>query len=662
MLKIIMKTKMEPVQVTQVKFSDNFWAERLETNREVTLPIEYKLLKKTGRLGAFNPKAATVHEYWDSDVAKWLEAAAYSLAVSPDKLLQRRVDAVVSSYVNAQLPDGYLNSYYQRIGIDKRWSNLHSMHELYCAGHLMEAAAARAVYSGEDDFLQALCRYADHIAAVFGTARGQKRGYPGHPEIELALIRLYKLTGEQRYLDLAAYFVDERGQLPYYFNAEAKARGDRLPGACAYMQAHLPMRKQKSAEGHAVRACYLYAAMVDVAVERDDKELLAVCRDLWRNITTRRMYITGGVGSSQVGERFTVDYDLPNEDAYAETCAAIALVFFAQRMLNADLDSSYADTMERALYNGVAAGVSRDGTKFFYANRLAVYPELIEKVGGGYHNYPASRQKWFDCSCCPPNIARLYASLGAYVASSSAKTVALHLYAAGRVSAHLECGTAKLAIEGDYPWDGTVSITVTPPPAGEKFTIALRLPGWCRNPAATFHAAGSAGTAYTVLDLSIKTSVKLADTTVRVIKGYLHITRCWQAGDKIELNLPMEPVRLAAHPSVRQNAGQVALQRGPLVYCLEECDNGKDLAAISLPANAELHSVKSAALGGYIMIKATAKRKSATAWSNTLYAPADDQAKLITKPITMQAIPYCLWDNRKPGEMRVWINETERTL
>jgi uncharacterized protein len=626
-----------PVSVCAVTFADPFWAPRLAVNRTITLSREYELLKQTGRLDAFNPRVKGVHPFWDSDTAKWIEAASYALGVAPDPVLQKRVDAVVRRYVRAQQHDGYLNSYFQRVAPDKRWSNLRDMHELYCAGHLMEAAVARYAACGQDDLLRTLCRYADHIGAVFGTGAGRKRGYPGHPEIELALVRLYRATGCKRYLDLAAYFVNERGRYPYYYDREAVARGEAPSSATrgeAYdtYQAHLPVRRQRTADGHAVRACYLYAGMADVAAETGDVSLKAACRRLWRNIVTRRMYVTGGIGSTHVGERFTVDYDLPDEDAYAETCAAIALVFFAQRMLNLEMDAAIGDVLETALYNGVAAGVSRDGQRFFYANRLAVYPAVMERRIGGHH-FSSFRQAWFGCACCPPNIARLYASLGAYVASTAAERVALHLYAAGEIEAPVSGGTVRLAVRTDYPWDGRVSITVTPGQV-KRFTLCLRLPGWCARPA-------------------LRINGRRQPLASQVRSGYACIDRDWRAGDQVDLDLPMRVERVEAHPSVRQAAGRIALRRGPIVYCLEACDNGADLADIAVPRQASIAAEKSSLLGGCVVLRGRAERRSRAGWEKRLYRAA----RSAREEVAFQAVPYCLWDNRKQGEMRVWLRE-----
>ncbi len=632
-----MPSRLLPVSFENVTFADAFWAPRIAINRASTLPKEYALLRKTGRLACFNPKTKGVHQFWDSDNAKWLEAAAYALAAHPDAALARQVDTLVASYVRAQQSDGYLNSYFQMCAPDKRWTNLRDMHELYCAGHLMEAAVALHEHCGKSELLNALCAYADHIDSVFGAGKGQKRGYPGHPEIELALVKLYRATGRKRYLDLAAFFVNARGQSPHYFDQEAAARGEspRTPkgfGSYDYYQAHKPVRGQDSAEGHAVRACYLYAGMADVAAETGDAELLKSCSRLWHSIVTKRLYVTGGIGSSHAGERFTVDYDLPDEAAYAETCAAIALIFFAQRMLHNELNATYADVLEQALYNCVAAGVSLDGARFFYANRLAVYPKLMERQISGQH-FTSFRQEWFGCACCPPNIARLLASLGQYAASAAADRVALHLYAAGEIKAGLACGDVTLQVKTDYPWDGAVAITVSPAKPC-RFTLCLRIPGWCDKPA-------------------LRVNGKRQPLGRNVKAGYVWLTRDWRPGDTVALDLPMAVTRLEAHPSVRQAAGQVALRRGPLVYCMEACDNGNDLADITLPRKAVITAKKTNTLGGCVILTAKAKRRTRAGWDDRLYRRAGTPVA----DVAIKAVPYCLWNNRKEGEMRVWIRE-----
>ncbi len=532
----------------------------------------------------------------------------------------------------AQQPDGYLNIHFTVVNPEGRWTNLRDLHELYCAGHLMEAAVAYYEGTGKRKLLDVMCRYADYIGTVFGPRKGQKRGYPGHEEIELALVKLYRATGEERYLALSKFFVDERGRKPHYYDREAVARGDDPKAYWAsgydYCQAHLPVREQTTVEGHSVRAMYLYSGMADVGAETGDRKLLAACRRLWRNMTERRMYVTGGIGSTHQGERFTVDYDLPNETAYAETCAAIGLVFWAHRMLQVERHGRYADAMERALYNGVASGISLDGRRFFYANPLAVRPATF---GGRGDHVTATRQDWFGCACCPPNIARLMASLPQYVYSQGRREAYVHLYAQG--SGRFEMGGVPVAVSQRtrYPWHGKVTLAVrTKEPT--EFTLSLRIPGWCRKAALTVNGK----------------AVRLSGV---MKKGYAHLKRVWKRGDRAVLDLPMPVERVRSHPKVQANVGRVALQRGPIVYCLEETDNGTNLDAVALPRGAKLTArFDPKLLGGVTVITGKGRRETGGPALYTSDAPA-------AKPVALRAVPYCTWANRRPGEMLVWIRE-----
>jgi uncharacterized protein len=614
------------VPFTRVTVSDHFWAPRIDVNRKETLPAEYRQLEKTGRIDAFRlgwrpGMANKPHIFWDSDVAKWIEAASYSLAAHPDARLAKLLESVASLIASAQQPDGYLNTYFTAVEPKMRWKDLRDNHALYCAGHLIEAAVAHYQATGSRTLIDAMCRYTDYIGRVFGRRRGQLRGYCGHEEIELALVKLYHATGEPRYLALSRYFIDERGRKPSYFEAEARRRGEKAEGhfPLSYYQAHAPVREQKEIVGHAVRAMYLYSAMADLAGETGDATLLAACRRHWKQAVERLLYVTGGIGSSRQNEGFTFDYDLPNEAAYCETCAAIGLIFWAHRMLQLDCDSRYADVMERALYNGVASGVSLDGKRFFYENPLA--------STGSHH-----RQDWFGCACCPPNIARLYASLGAYAYSESVQGAAVHLYIAGEARLNVAGQEFTLRQETNYPWEGRVTITLDMPrPA--RFALRLRQPGWCE----TKHL-----------------TVNGSRTRCRAIKGYVIVDRLWQPGDKVELDMPMPVTRVYADPRVRMDCGRVALQRGPVVYCIEGADNGTDLDALSLPADADLTArFEKGLLGGVVTIRGKAVRASGAGWGDALYRQKPPR----TTGAHIKAIPYCTWDNRAPGEMLVWIRE-----
>ena len=635
--------RLQAVSFKQVRIADGFWSPRLDVNRTVTLPHQYRMCKETGRLDAFrlewkpgmeNPP----HIFWDSDVGKWLEAVGCSLSTHPDPSLEQCADEVIEWIAGAQQPDGYLNTHFTAVGPDKRWTNLDNWHELYCAGHLMEGAVAYAEGTGKRKFLEVMCRYADHIDATFGREPGKKRGYCGHPEIELALVRLYRATGNPRYMKLAEYFVDERGRQPHYYDVEALARGEPErkdgPMRYAYCQSHKPLREQSEVVGHAVRAFYIYSGMADAAAQTGDAGLLAACRRLWDDATLHKLYPTGGVGPSARNEGFTQSYDLPNESAYAETCAAIALVFFAHRMLQIEADGRYADVIERALYNGILSGVSLDGKRYFYANPLAsagpVPGAAVRGMAGGGHT--SGRVEWFGCACCPPNLARLLASLGQYVYSTAPRAVYVHLYAGGEASLDVAGTSVRLTQETDYPWSGDVRIAVTPAQPA-TFDLMLRIPGWCGRH--TLRVNGR-------------------PVTAPVSKGYARLCRAWRAGDTVALALAMPVERMAAHPRVREDAGKVALQRGPLVYCLEECDNPQ-VGALLLPRTAKLaarHDPR--LLGGMTVIEGTARRLDEQGWRGRLYAPACTQK---TKATRFRAIPYFAWANRKPGAMVVWLPE-----
>lgn len=642
-------THVSLVSLQHVVLKQGFWAARQQINRESTIPAIYSYLESTGRLAAFDlnpdqqpPKhAKVVRMFFDSDSGKWLEAVAYSLMQHPDPALKALADDLANRLAQAQQPDGYLNTYFTVMEQEYRWRNLRDWHEMYNAGHLIEGAVAYHQATGERKALDVLMRFADLIDSLFGPGEGQKRGYPGHPELELALVKLYQHTGEPRYLRLAQFFIDERGQQPHYFDLESADRGEDPADFWAqtyhYCQAHAPVREQTEATGHAVRACYLYAGLADVARETDDVELVAVARRLWDDLIAHQMYIIGGLGPARSNEGFTFAYDLPNETAYAETCAAIALVFFAQRMFLLDQDARYIDIMERALYNGVLSGVSDDGTHFFYANPLAAYPKVnphdpwsAVKTEPHYR-----REPWFYCPCCPPNLARLVASIGGYFYAVAGDTLFVNLYDRGEAVIDLSSGRVILSQNTRYPWDGDIALHLDAL-QGADFELALRIPGWCRR--------------FTV-------AVNGEAFDAEVVSGYARIRRLWAAGDTVRLSLYMPVERIAPHPLIRQDAGCVALQRGPVIYCIEGVDNGDQLANIVLPRTSALHVGEDASLfGGIPIITGAALRIEPSNWGEGLYQP---QAVLEYghKPLTLRAVPYHMWANRDPGEMRVWVRE-----
>lgn len=641
---------MRTPNLRQVRIQDRFWKPRQNLVRDVMLPYQYAVMndevpgaEPSHALENFRIAAGLAQgEFYgmvfqDSDVYKWLEAAAYILAKEDHPELEKTADQVIDLIAAAQQPDGYLNTYFTVAEPEGRWRNLREEHELYCAGHLIEAAVAYYEATGKGKVLDVACRFADYISQIFGTEQGQKRGYPGHEGLELALVKLYRVTDNRKYLELSKYFVDERGRQPHYFEQEAIARGDRHVTThggrwdSRYNQSHLPVREQKEAVGHAVRAMYLYAALADLARYTRDESLHKICEALWEDVVNRKMYITGGIGSSSYGEAFTIPYDLPNDTSYTETCAAIGLVFWASRMLNLDPNGAYADVMETALYNGVLSGMALDWKSFFYVNPLEVWPAAAEHRYDQRH-VKTTRQGWFRCACCPPNLARLLASLEQYIFSYHEDSIYLHLYMSSVLNIAGEADGISIEVATGYPWDGQVELTVDVAQPRE-FTLALRIPGWCQTPSATVNGE----------------QLELAAIMDR---GYAKVNRLWQSGDKITLDFPMPVIRLAAHPQVRENAGRVALQRGPLVYCLEEADNGPVLTDIVLPLEPEFQTTfDPELLGGVVTIEAEA------------YRSADDDQRLYRpfsaalRTVRIKAIPYYAWNNRGVGEMLVWIRQ-----
>lgn len=641
---------MRTPNLRQVRIQDRFWKPRQNLVRDVMLPYQYAVMndevpgaEPSHALENFRIAAGLAQgEFYgmvfqDSDVYKWLEAAAYILAKEDHPELEKTADQVIDLIAAAQQPDGYLNTYFTVAEPEGRWRNLREEHELYCAGHLIEAAVAYYEATGKGKVLDVACRFADYISQIFGTEQGQKRGYPGHEGLELALVKLYRVTDNRKYLELSKYFVDERGRQPHYFEQEAIARGDRHVTThggrwdSRYNQSHLPVREQKEAVGHAVRAMYLYAALADLARYTRDESLHKICEALWEDVVNRKMYITGGIGSSSYGEAFTIPYDLPNDTSYTETCAAIGLVFWASRMLNLDPNGAYADVMETALYNGVLSGMALDGKSFFYVNPPEVWPAAAEHRYDQRH-VKTTRQGWFRCACCPPNLARLLASLEQYIFSYHEDSIYLHLYMSSVLNIAGEADGISIEVATGYPWDGQVELTVDVAQPRE-FTLALRIPGWCQTPSATVNGE----------------QLELAAIMDR---GYAKVNRLWLSGDKITLDFPMPVIRLAAHPQVRENAGRVALQRGPLVYCLEEADNGPVLTDIVLPLEPEFQTTfDPELLGGVVTIEAEA------------YRSADDDQRLYRpfsaalRKVRIKAIPYYAWNNRGVGEMLVWIRQ-----
>ncbi|MBO9101274.1 MULTISPECIES: glycoside hydrolase family 127 protein [unclassified Rhizobium] len=627
-----------PADHSRVEFSGGFWQSWTETVRSVTIPSQHDCLEEEGFLEVLDfgkppgplarpiqPSGLSMQHFFDSDFGKWIEAASYTLKAHPDVEIEAKIEAIVEKLEQGQMADGYLNSWFIRREPEKRWTNLRDLHEMYSMGHLLEGAVAYFEATGKRRFLDVMIRAVDHIIDTFGPEPGKLRGYDAHEEIELALVKLYRVTRDPRHLDLAVYFVDERGAMPSYYDEEARKRGenpdDYVYQTYAYSQAHIPVREQTQVVGHAVRAMYLFSAMADLAHENNDPALFAICDRLFDNLTSRQLYVTGGLGPSASNEGFTREYDLPNETAYAETCAAVALGFWGHRMAQIDLDRRFTDSLETVLFNGALSGISRDGQHYFYEN-------VLESHGQN------RRWKWHYCPCCPTNIARFITSLGQYFYSARDGELAVHLYGAN--TAELSVGNAfvRLRQETRYPWDGDIGLRLGLENA-TPLTVKLRIPGWC-------------------LDATIAVNGEPVDLRACVTKGYAYIAREWRDGDEIRLSFDMPVQRLYAHPAASEDSGRVALRRGPVVYCVEETDIGGEPQRLRLPADAVIGTRFDAELlGGAMVLEGEALEADASDWSDSLYRTSPPA--LVPKPF--KAIPYHLWANREPGAMLVWLQE-----
>ena len=600
-------SSLKSVPISSVKLTDNFWAKRVRLIGETTLPLQYQIMEETGRINNFRIASGKLSGEFvgfffnDSDIYKWIEAAAFYLVNNRDEKLDKLVDDVIEEVRLAQDEDGYLDTYFTFSRKQDRWTNLKDMHELYCAGHLIQSAVAHHRATGKTNFLNIAIKLADHIARVFGPDK--REGTPGHPEIEMALVELYRETNDKKYLDLAKFFIDERGK--------------GIIGGSSYHIDHKPFRDLDEIVGHAVRSLYLNSGATDLYMETGDKTLLDALERLWDNLVTKKMYVTGGAGARHEGEAFGEAYELPNETAYAETCATIANFMWNYRMLLVSGESRFADIMELCLYNGILSGISIDGKEYFYVNPLA---------DRGSHR----RQRWFACACCPPNIARTITSIPGYMYSTSSEGIWVNLYASNTSEFDINGSKVVLEERTDYPWNGLVEFKIN---TDSQFTIFLRKPVWSR-------------------EFSISINGEEIEPTLE--KGYILINRKWQRGDTITLNLSMEPELLESHPNIKDNVGRVAIRRGPIIYCVEGADNPwGDVWNLEIPKDVKLSQEYKDILGGVVVIKGKGYLNSPESWKG-LYLPGDD-ANRLKKEVEFTAIPYYSWANRTPGPMEIWI-------
>lgn len=629
-----------------IRITDPFFTARIDTARNTAIPYMWETLND--RVPGVAPShcienfriAAGLQEgkfegWWfqDSDLWKWIEGAAYSLATHPDDALEKTVDEAIALAGKAQQPDGYLDTYYIIGGLDKRFTNLRDHHEMYVAGHMFEAAAAYFEATGKHTLLDMACRVADCFDANFGPEENKLHGYPGHEEIELGLAKLYWVTGEERYICLAKYFLDVRGQQPYYFDAERDARGEK-PGwsplrhpqpPYTYHQAHKPVREQTEGAGHAVRQLYLLSGMADVGGMAGDPTLIQAADTVFQNIIHKQMYITGGVGSTHEGEAFSFDYDLPPERCYTETCASIALAMTASRLNRIQPNGCYGDTVERTLYNGILSGVSLDGTKYFYINPLEVWPERCMRRQD-IHVDP-ERLGWFGCACCPPNVLRTLTGLGGYMFAADEDHLLVDQYIASQVSTRIGQQDVAFALEANYPWSGHVKLTME---KGTALKLMLRKPAWAK-------------------EWSLSINGKAVDATLT--NGYILLDRAFAAGDVIELELPMEVRFMSASVRTPNYVGKTALMRGPVVYCLEEKDNGSHLWNLSVQPGTAVAQHHADLLGGVTAITCQGLRED---MESDLYT----EASPTPAPQQLTFVPYYAWGNRGGGEMSVWVRRS----
>src|SRR6476660_1299133 len=632
------------VPFTQVALTDNFWLPRIKINADVTIPASFQRCESTGRVKNFvmaaehTGKFCTIYPFDDTDIYKTIEGASYSLSLFPNAALKVYIDSLITIIGKAQEPDGYL--YTARtinpndVGLwvgKQRWEKERELsHELYNAGHLYEAAAAHYLATGEKNLLNIALKNADLVCSVFGPAPDQKKVATGHEVVEMGLVKLYRITGNTKYLNTAKFFIEQRG---HYNGYDSTSKDEWKNGK--YWQDDKPVVEQGEAEGHAVRAGYLYSAMADVAALTGDEQLLNAIDKIWENEVSKKIYVQGSVGAVGDGERFGENHELPNATAYNETCAAIANVFFNERMFLLHGDSKYIDVLEKSLYNGLISGVGMDGKSFFYTNAMQI------KNSFQHPDMEATRSGWFPCSCCPTNVVRLIPSVPGYVYAQKDNVVYVNIFINGHTTLTIDNKQVQIVQQNNYPWDGDLKFNITPK-AATTFNLLVRIPGWARNeanPSDLYQFANASDK-----KVEIKINGQPAEYTMQ--NGYAVLNKNWKKGDVVEVNLPMEVRRVVANENVKDDIGKVALQRGPVIYCAEWVDNNGKAANIIIPNNAMFTTeFKSDLLNGVEVIKSNVP---AVVVSN-------DGSHISTVNQSFTAIPYYAWAHRGKGEMMIWF-------
>jgi uncharacterized protein len=640
---------VQAVNFTAVHFTDSFWLPRMKINHNVTIPASFARCESTGRVKNFDMAAAhsgkfcTTFPFDDTDIYKTIEGASFSLSLFPDKKLEGYIDSLIDKVAKAQEPDGYL--YTARTINPKaphawsgpeRWVKERELsHELYNSGHLYEAAYAHYYATGKKNLLNIALKNADLICSVFG--QDKLHVAPGHEIVEMGLVKLYRITGKQEYLQTAKFFIEERGRFKGY---DAKNKDPWKNGA--YWQDHIPVTDQREAIGHAVRAAYLYAGVADVAALTGDVKLLAAIDSIWENVVTKKIYVQGGLGAIPAGERFGDNYELPNTTAYNETCAAIANVYWNYRMFLLHGDSKYMDVLEKSLYNGLISGIGLDGKSFFYTNAMQI------KSHFSHHSMEPERSGWFDCSCCPTNLTRLIPSIPGYVYAQKGDAVYVNLFVSGNATMPVHGKPVSIVQQNNYPWNGALTFTVSPQKS-DAFSLLVRIPGWARNEAIPSNLYAFSDNNAAKVTISI--NGQPVDYTIE--KGYAVIKRTWKKGDVLKVHLPMEVRRVVANEKVKDDQGKVALQRGPLIYCAEWVDNNGKAANILIPGDAKFQTTfKPGLLNGVEVLETEVPVIDVNEKAQTV----STSRKMVT------AIPYYAWANRGKGEMMVWFPEKVKDI